>query len=307
MGNDVDVYAVFGLEAPAEQETNPAGEQEQEIAAPADAGEQEQEIAEPAADEPDPEADEPEQEPEKQPLTKEQRHAAAKKRREEEIREAVEQALQAERQKQKEREAALFKKAKMKNNFSGTDILSLDDLEKWDADQRTADINKRMKAGQLTAEDMQQLIEESPTMRQVRAQNEQLERDAQESRNQLHAQTLEREIAEIRKLNPNIQSLTDIIRMPTGKIFAGLVENMGMSYVEAYEMANHKALREQQAKVAAAGAKMASGGKEHLRRTEQRGAGGMELPADVAANYKIFFPDASETEIRKMYEKNAKR
>ena len=69
--NEVDVWGVFGLEEPAEQEVQqpPEGEQEPETAEPADAGEQDQELAEPDAEEDDLDEDKPnpEAEPERSP------------------------------------------------------------------------------------------------------------------------------------------------------------------------------------------------------------------------------------------------
>lgn len=306
MAEDVNVYEVFGLEAPAE-EPAPAGENEQEVAAPADGGENEQEVAAPATEqETDTDGLEAGTE-DKQPQTREERAENARKRRQQEVDDAVNAALQKEREAQNKKLQEFFSRAGMKNNFTGKPINSLEDFEAWDQANKAAAMQKDLKAGKLTPEALEQLIENSPTMKRARALTEQAEQTAQETRNAQYAQRVEQELAEIQKLDPKMQSLTDIIQGPNGRRFAELVQKNGLSYLDAYKLANMDRLQEQARNVAAAGAQMRNSSKDHLRRTDMRGQGAVEVPEDVRASYRIFNPNMSDEEIQRDYQKRTPR
>jgi len=221
----------------------------------------------------------------------------------------VEKALAEERSKQKAKEEAFFKVAKMKNaHKNGADILSLEDALEWATADKVAKANERLKKGQMTAEDLQAMVEETPAfkaMQQKQAQQEQA--DAQRSQQQF-AQNVELEMAEIRKLDPSVKSLADIVKMDTGKEFARLVSPpYGLNYLDAFRLANMDRLMEQRAKVAATSAKVAASGKEHLTKTKSVGTPPLEVPNDVKAAYRIFNPKATDEEIEKHYRKTNKK
>lgn len=311
MENDnVDVWGTFGLEAPAEepeQNQQPTGEQEQEVADPADTGEQGQEIAEPAHDDDydgEPDGDEPEEQTSKQPLTREQRRANAARRREQEVQEAVKAALDKERAENKARMERFFRQAQMKNPHQNGEIIdSLEKAEQWAEQDRIARMRQNLKKGQLTEQDLQTAMEQSPAFRALQDRQRAYEQEALRDNQQGFAQSVEMELAQIQKLNPEIKSLADIIRMPTGKEFGRYVQQYGMSYVEAYKLANHDQLVEQARGVAAAGARVAAGGKEHLTGTKTRGTPTLEVPKDVKDGYRLFDPSLTDGDIEKMYKK----
>lgn len=315
--NDVNPWEALGLQEPeAAQETEaPESEQIPEVAEPDGAGGNDPEVAEPDADDDMDDGQEPETEPaepEKKPLTKEERAANARRRRQQEIDDAVskavEKALAEERAKQKAKEDAFFKAAKMKNaHKGGSDILNLEDALDWATADRLAKANDRLKKGQMTAEDLQAMVEETPAfkaMQQKQAQQEQA--DAQRSQQQFE-QDVELELAQIRKLDPTVGSLSDILKMDTGKEFAKLVQKQGLSYLDAFRLANMDRLMEQRAKVAATSAKVAASGKDHLTKTKSVGTPPVEVPNDVKAAYRIFNPKATDEEIEKHYRKSNKK
>ena len=297
--NDVNPWPVLGLEEPSEDPADnaPEGGNDPAVAAPEGAGGNDPEPAEPDTEEemeiePD---DDPEQEPKQkrdtQPMSKEQRAQNARRRRQKEIDDAVAAALAEERKKQKEKEDAFFKVAGMKNaHKGGAEIKNLDDALDWVTDDKVAKANDRMKKGRMTAEDLQTMVEETPAFKALQQRLAAREREDQEQIRQQFGQTMELELAEIRKLDPTVESLTDILRQDTGKEFARLVQKGGLSYLEAFKLANHDKLLQQERQVAAAGARVASGGKDHLRKTQSRGQGAMEVPADVKANYRALMP-----------------
>ena len=315
--NDVNPWEAMGLEEPTTEPEGqePESEQEPEVAEPAGEGEQDQQPADAGTDDDSAEDQEPEtdpEEPEKKPLTKEERAANAKRRRQQEIdnavKNAVEKALEEERAKQKAKEDAFFKAAKMKNVHNGnSDILSLEDALNWATADKLAKANERLKKGQMTAEDLQAMVEETPAFKEMlQRQNQQEQAQQQESQRQF-TQTVELELAQIQKLDPTVKSLADIVKMDTGKEFARLVQKGGLNYLEAFKLANMDRLMQQRAQVASTAARVATGGKDHLTKTKSVGTPPMEVPQDVKDSYRIFNPKATDEEIEKHYRKTYKK
>ena len=196
----------------------------------------------------------------------------------------------------------------MKNaHKGGSDILNLDDALDWATADKVAKANERLKKGQLTAEDLQAMVEETPAFKAMqKKQTQQEEADAQRNQQQF-AQNVELELAEIRKLDPTVNGLADIVKMETGKEFARLVQKGGLSYLEAFKLANMDKLMEQRAKVAATSAKVSASGKDHLTKTKSVGTPQIDVPQDVKDAYRIFNPKASDEEIEKHYRKTYKK
>lgn len=310
MDNIAELYRTLGVEMPADQ----TGEQEQEPAEPAETGEQEQELAEPAADgdgretdldqEHDDDDEEPEAQPDKKPLTKEQRRENARRRRQQEVDNAVQAALEKERSETKARWDRFFAQAQLKNQHqNGAVIDSLDKAEQWAEQDRIAKLNQNLKAGRLTAEDLQAAMEQSPAFRALQQRQTETERAAARQDTQRFEQTAEMELAQIQRINPKIKSLADILSMDTGKKWAELVQNNGMSYLDAYRLANMDALIEQGQKAAAAGDQMRSKGKSHLQPVNPRGQGGVEVPKRVKELYRMGRPNMTDAEIEADYRK----
>lgn len=309
MADTVDVWGVFDLEAPAEEtaDQQPAGEQEQEIAEPANEGEQDQELAEPEHDDEDDGGDdgqEPDKQPDKKPLTREERAANAARRRQKEVDDAVNAALEKERAANKARVEAFLAQAKIRNQHAGNaEIRTLEDAEAWAESDRLARLQRNLKQGSLTPEDLQTAVEQSPAFKALQEKQAAADQAAAQQTKAQFDRSVEMELAQIQKINPEIKSLADIIRMPTGGEFGRYVQQYGMSYLEAYKLANHDQLLEQARAVAATGAKVASAGKDHMTKTTMRGQTVIEVPQDVKANYKLLDPTWTDADIEKEYRK----
>ena len=307
MDNIAELYRTLGVEMPKD----PEGEQEQEPAEPAETGEQEQEPAEPAADtdgvetEPD-EKDEPETDskPNKKQLSREERAANAARRRQKEIDDAVNAALEKERSENNARWQRFFNQAQMKNRHADNAVIdSLEKAEAWAEQDRIAQLQANLKRGNLTQEDLQTAVEQSPVFRAMQEKLAAGEQAAAKQNQQQFEQSVEVELAQIQKINPKIKSLADILSMDTGKKWAELVQNNGMSYLDAYRLANMDALIEQGQKAAAAGDQMRSKGKSHLQPVNPRGQGGVEVPKRVKELYRMGRPNMTDAEIEADYRK----
>ena len=299
MGNIAELYEILGVEQPAAEET---GANEQEVAEPAEAGANEQEVAEPADNDltEDPETESPE-EPANSQQTRQQRAEQARRRREAEKNDAVAQAVQAEREKFAAELKELFRKANMRDPATGAPIESLEQFNAWYQTTNLAAAQKDLKAGRLTPEGMEQLIENSPTVKRAREQLEQAEQAAQQLKNSQHQQRVQEELAEIRKLNPKVQTLSDILAMDTGRAWAGYVQNNNLSYLDAYRLANADSIREQDKRVAGAGAQLRAQGKEHLKPDAVRGQTTPDMSKRTLELYRYARPDLTDEQIRQDY------
>lgn len=301
MDENVDVWGALGLEAPADEQA-PEGGQAQEIADPADTGEQVQEIADPAdIDDGAEEEKQPEAAPDKKPLTKEERAANAASRRQKEINDAVQAALDKERKETEAKLKKFFDQAQLKHG--DTVIDSLEKAEQWVEKDRAEKLKRNLQSGKLTPEDLQAALEQSPAFKAMQEKQAASERAEAEQSKQKFDMDVELQLAEIQKLNPEIKSLADIIKMPTRDKFVQLVQQYNMNYLDAYKLANHEAIVEQARNVAATGARVAASGKEHINKTTTRGEGKIDVPKDEKDRYRMLDPSMTDADIEKHYRK----
>ena len=308
MGNVSELYEALGVEMPEDQTAE--GANEQEVAEPAEEGANDQEVAEPGDDEdqnePEDSAEEPEEKPIRKQQTREERAEQARLRREREINDAVKAAVEAERKATEARLAAFFNQAKITNAYDGNKpITNLAEAEAWGQADRMAKVQANLKKGQLTAADMQALIEESPAIKSIQETQKQQEQAAKAQSQQQFQQNVEVELAEIRKMNPKIEGLKDILAMDTGKQWAAYVQKHGMSYLDAYKLANHDQLMQQAQQVAKTAAETKKQGKSHLKPDTARGQGAVDVPKSIKAMYREFMPDMSDAEIEADYRARA--
>lgn len=281
-----EYYEELGL-TPPEPEDDETTPEEQ----PDETGEAPSPTDEPTPEEPpaEPEESQPEETPEDDAPTAEQMRIDA----------AVQAALEAERNKTNQRLSAFFAKAGLRNPMDGNK--PIDSLEAFEAYQQAYDaqqMQRRLKAGQLTPEDLQAAIAATPEMQRLRQQEQ--ERQAQEQAAQQAAQKaqIDAELAEIGKLDPTVKTLEDILRQETGKEFAAKVRQ-GYSFLDAFRLANYQRLMD--------GAAAAAREKETLARSKEhlaphgkgKGQGAPSVPAEVSQMYDALIPGMTAEEKQK--------
>lgn len=316
------LYEAFGLEAPAEAPAAPpagtasaaeanTGEQAQDLAAPAEA---DAESGTEPGTEPAAEAAAPEQPAEeavsgtdtgKQQLTPEQRRENAARRRQQEQQAAIDNAVAAALKAEKERQDAamqdFFSKANLKDTFTGQPIKTMAEFQSWDQKYRASQLEAQLKAGKLTPEGLEQAISAHPVMQQARQIVQQQEASAKAQQEAADKARIDAEIAQISKEDPTIQSVADLLKMPTAAQFREYV-NKGYSFRDAYYLANRERLAQQQAEAARQQAASNARSKDHLRGAgASRGAGAVPVPADEMTIFRRFMPNATEAEIQKYY------
>lgn len=318
------VYEAFGITpeggggkeqevaAPAPEAEGTTGAGPEEAGAP---GEKEQEIAAPATGtdgggsqekDPTPEGGGAQEGGEGAALTEEQRRDNAARRRREEaqaaIDAAVQKAVQEEQEKAKQQMAAFFAAANLKNTITGEPITSMEQFNAWKEAFDAAQLQKDLKAGRLTPEGLQKAIGQMPAMQKV----EQLVKSQDEAQRKAEMEAakvrVDAEIAEIGKLDPSIQSVQDLLKMPKAKEFYAYVKK-GNCFLDAYYLSHREELAAKQTEAAKQQAQNLTRSKDHLTATAIRGDGAAAVPADELAMFREFNPGASEAEIQAYYNK----
>lgn len=325
------VFEAFGLEVP----NTGTGENEQSIAAPADQTEQQgmgegangQEIADPVQSEPEsaatsqPAAAEAEgkepndgddgAQPEKQTQTPAQRRENAARRRAQEQQAAIDQAVNAALQAERERNDAVmadfFAKAGIKNTFTGETIKSLDEFRAWNEKVQSQQLEQQLRTGKMTPETLNAAISSHPAVKQAEAliqQEQNRQRQEQEAQNRAR---IEAEIAEIGKIDPSIKTVADLLKMPNAKEFYELV-NRGYSFKDAHFVLNREKLETARAEAIRQQAVNNAQSKDHLRAAAgSRGSGAVAVPEADMKWFQTFNPNASQSDIQAFYNKHYKK
>lgn len=313
---EAKLYEAFGLTPPEGQ-----GAQEQETAAPAaeasqvetTQGAQEQEVAVPAVEETEPAAtesadddgQEPAGEPEKQAMSQDERRANAARRRQQEqqaaIDKAVADAIRAEQGKTDAAIADIFVRAGLKNSFTGENITNMEQFNAWHQQAADAQLQRELKSGKLTAESLNQLIDQHPAVKQAQALVQQTAQAQKAQQAAADRAKIDGELAEIGKLNPEIKGVADLLNMPTAAQFKGYVDK-GYSFLDAYKLANMDSMAEAKAQRAREAAQVNNRGKSHLESTgNSRGAGAAPVPSAQLALFRRLNPNATDAQIQKFY------
>ena len=327
---EAKIYEALGLEPPkadaganVQEPAEPVQNQEntqlpdegvngQEIAAPAegDASSIPGTQSAPAEDPMDPEQDSGVVDG-KQTQTPEERRANAARRRQQEQQQAVDAAVAAARQEEQAKSAAaikdLFEKAGMKNTITGEAITTVEEMQQWQRQMRMAQLEKDLKAGKLTTEGLNQLIEDHPAVQKVgEIQQQQEQQRARQAQAETRAR-IESEIAEIGKLDPAIKTTGDLLKMPKAKEFYAYVQK-GYSFIDSYRLAHFEEITQRNAEAARQQAQAAARGKEHLTVVgNPRNTGAESVPHDQMQLYRMLNPGVSEADIQKHFNNYQKR
>lgn len=305
--------------------TAPPQGQEQQTTPPTESGEKAQEPASPAKAEEKTQDGNPEEHtdlvgeegepgatgenPGEKPgeMSPEQRREAAAARRRAEQQAAIDKAVQEERERAKGEMAAFFKRARLKNTFTGEDIRTMEEFEAWDREFSASKIQRELKEGKLTPESLETMIDENPAVKRAKELIQQQEEAAQAAEASAAKARVDSELLEIQKLDPTIRSVEDLLHMPTAKEFYALVQK-GNTFLDAFRLANFERLSAQTAEAARQQAQNLSRSKDHLTATTgQRGGGAISVPADELKLFREMNPGASEADIQAYYNRYKSR
>ena len=201
---------------------------------------------------------------------------------------------------------AFFAKAGLKNTVTGKPITTMEEFDAWRADYDAAKLQKDLKAGKLTPETLRSAVEQTPAIQALKKQQEQQAAEAEQRRQAEAKARVDAELAEIHKMDPTINTVEDLLSMPSAKAFYDLVRK-GNSFLDAFRLANFDRLQTARAEAARQQAMNNARGKDHLTGTgTPQGTGAATVPADEMRAFKLFNPTATEAEITAWYNKHKK-
>lgn len=243
-----------------------------------------------------------------EPMTTQQRRENAARRRQQEQRAAIDSAVNAARQQERERINAetkgFFERAQIKNSYTGQPITNMDEFMAWQDQHRKEQMEKDLKAGRLSGDALNEMISRHPVVQKAQALIEKSAADAAASAQAAMAEKVQEEIAEISKLDPSIKTVADLKNMPNFQQFYELV-GKSYSFIDAYRLANFDRLTAQAAETGRQQAAVNARSKDHLQATgNARGAGAVSVPKDEMAIYRLLNPNATEAQIQAHYNKH---
>ncbi len=309
MGDNVDYNALFGVEAGG------AGENGQEAADPAESAENTEETEdteEAAGEEEDQDAcGEGDGSGEggngqKQSAEENAKYAAARRKAEAERDLAVQKAREETRAQMQAEFTETIKALGMVNPYTKAPIV---DQAGLDAYRQRYDIEKKArfaKSAGMSEDEFQKFVENLPEVKEARAKAEAAEQAQKAVAAERAKAEIDRQIAEIREMDPSITSFDDLPKMENYPRFYELVKR-GNTLTDAFRLVNLDKQTAQPREQDKQAALNQVAPKSHLDRTTTRGAGAVQIPADVMAQYRMFNPDATEAEIRAHWARQKKK
>lgn len=296
---------------PAQSTTATEGEKEQEVTEPAqvETAQTESVKEQPAADQTAVQSTEAEGK-ETKPQTEEERkeQARLRRQREQEAREATIRREETEKWDAKFREVFSALGIKDATN-GGKQVETLEEFEQMLSRQRSAQVQRDLKAGKLTPEALRAAVLDTPEVKEMLQAASDAKEAATEAEHRArlaqYNASMQSELAEIRRLNPAIKTTDDIIRMATGAEYARLLRT-GLRPSEAYKLANFEQIQNSSRSAAEQAARNAAAGKSHLQPTPTAGQQPLTVPEEYKRNMRRFNEGITDEEIAKYYAESQK-
>lgn len=304
------LYNAFGLTGekerepaePAEPETEPAsGDTESQTATTESPEEPEENPAE------EPEEDPSQDEGESQ-SPEERRENAARRRQAElqtAIQEAVQEALRQREEQYLSEQDLFFRQAGLVNPFTKKPITNMEEFQAWREEQDNQKLQRELQSGKLTKETLNDLIEKHPAVQAAKQKQQEAEQQAEAQREEAFRRNVEQQLIEIRKTDPSITSISDLMNRPYSQAFYEAVKR-GNNFADAFYLATRGQEKEQIAEAARQSAVNNLTGKNHLKPTSFGGKAGATVTAEDRKMYRLFNPDASDEAIQKYQNKYMK-
>lgn len=252
------------------------------------------------------------------PMTAQQRHANAARRRERELAELTEKIRVQEKERfEKELQTLLVPQAADASNKSssakteGEAFKTTPKREPFDASDAPqpggAEESEEKKAApqeeapvSQTPDGISQEGERETLLQRQTALREELDAVQREK----IALSLEHELAEVQRLNPAISDVKALCRMEEFPKFYDFVIKNGLTFAQAYRLTFGDKLQKDAAQAAQKTALDAERGLAHLGKTASCGSLQSDVPAEQMELFCAFCPELSADQIRSWYQKN---
>ncbi len=237
---------------------------------------------------------------------------AEKRRRDEEearIRDAVQRALAEERKRNDEAQQKLFEELNLRDTSTNKPIKNLKEYRDWKDNFNAQKLQKDLKAGKLTQEQLSQLVDSNPTVREMKRRQQEEDTRKRQTQQEAARKEIERQLSEINKLDPSIKTIDDLRKMDNYQQFYQTVSR-GNNFVDAYKLVNYDKLMSNASKQTAEAAKQQAlnnaRGKDHLTGIKPQGKGGGSIPDDELEIFHAIMPNTTDKEIEAYWRKTHK-
>ncbi len=235
-----------------------------------------------------------------------ERRANAARRRQTEMKTAIDDALSRARQQweqeRAQQQADFFEQAGLVNPFTKEPITNMDEFRAWREKQDETKLQKELQSGKLTQETLNKLIEKNPAVQGMQQEQEARRREAEQARQRAMQESVQRQLDEIRKTDPSIRDVADLLERPYGKALYEFVRR-GNNFVDAFYLANREQMQAAQRRAAQQAAVNNITGKDHLKATSIGGRPGATVTQEEREMYHLFNPKATDADIQKFQNK----
>lgn len=286
------------------------GAEEQEVTEPAEETWEDLDDADNGTGAKDEEAAEPQVEQQVEQSAEENaKYAAARRKAEEDY----EKKLEAERANIRSEIDSLIKGLGIASPYGEQkEIQSIDDLRAY-SEARQAEMMEEEKEELLNAgmsedrmnEIINNAVANNPVVKKAQQDAQEYERlKALEQRKATEAIMTE-ELGKIQSLNPRVTDLKELFASDKGKAMSKIIQdsNGTVSISEAYKLTHFDELMANRESATHQQAVNSLNGKSHLTRSTQTGKGGVDVPPEIAKEFRWYFPDANDDEIAAEYQK----
>lgn len=229
------------------------------------------------------------------------RYAAARRQAEAQ-RDRARNELAAERERSKKLLDESIASLGIMNPYTGQPITDKAGLDAYN-NARASEAKTQFMTNQgLNEQQYQQLINSLPEVQAALRAKAESERAAAEYRNMQAKSSIESQLGELQKLDPDIRSIDDLAKMENYDAFYGYVKK-GNSLADAYRLANFSKLIERNTAAEKQRNLNAAAGKQHMAPVASTTPSGLDaVPAETMSYYRMLMPDASDEDIAKEYQ-----
>ena len=197
----------------------------------------------------------------------------------------------------------------LENPYTGKAVSNREELEAY-KEQHAKEMQKQMQeraeeAG-LSDEEIQNLVKSHPDFQQAmqivheaKAAKEAAERERAQN-------TLDAAIKEVHELDSSINSMDDLRQHDSWSEVENRVRR-GYTFADAFYMANRTAIEQRKMAALEQQIRNSMNGKGHLDSSSPKGDGGITVPSDVMAEYRLLNPNATDEQIMRHYAKDIQR
>lgn len=188
------------------------------------------------------------------------------------------------------------------NPYTGQPITTKAELDAYNNAKASEAKSQFMTSQGLNEQQYQQMINSLPEVQEALRAKAESERAAAEYRNMQAKTSLEKQLGELRELDPEIKSIDDLAKMENYDAFYGYVKK-GNSLADAYRLANFSKLLEKNQAAEKQRNLNAAAGKQHMSPIANTTPSGLDsVPAETMSYYRMLMPDASDEDIAKEYQ-----